>query len=241
MSEKISFVCRYGLLAPSVHNTQPWHFSIKDNLLSVFVNPDEILEYGDPIHRELWISMGALLENLCLAADHFGLLAKKITYDYDISDKPNIVISFQKTTKTSKSDYQKLFEAIPHRFSDRTLYSQSKLDSKIIKKLQAIHTPQGVKSYVVEDRAIIEQIAQLTANGITLALSTPNFRQELSELIHHNLTSKASGMPGFVLGENTLRSFYASRKIKQNSIAIAQGKQEYKAMTSASAMLVVAS
>src|SRR5215470_11008988 len=71
-TQKMSFLLRYAILAPSSHNTQPWKFSIRDNEIGVHINTDRWLKVADSDRRELHISVGCALENLLIAAEHFG-------------------------------------------------------------------------------------------------------------------------------------------------------------------------
>ena len=61
------------MLAPSSHNTQPWKFRIESNRIDLFMDEERWLKVCDGDQRELHISLGCCLENLLVAADHFGL------------------------------------------------------------------------------------------------------------------------------------------------------------------------
>src|SRR5258708_36689401 len=71
-AQKLAFLLRYAILAPSVHNTQPWQFSVGVDEIGVCVNTDRWLKVADADQRELHISVGCALENLLIAAEHFG-------------------------------------------------------------------------------------------------------------------------------------------------------------------------
>ena len=70
--EKLKFLLRYAILAPSSHNTQPWKFSVAEDEIRVLVVRTRWLKVADPDQRELYISVGCALENLLIAAEHFG-------------------------------------------------------------------------------------------------------------------------------------------------------------------------
>lgn len=74
MADRIRFLIRYALLAPSSHNTQPWQFRIADDRVDVFMDEGRWLKVADKDQRELHISIGCALENLLIAAKHFGLV-----------------------------------------------------------------------------------------------------------------------------------------------------------------------
>ena len=54
-------------LAPSIHNTQPWQFHIRDNGIDVYADWRRRLDIIDPDGRQLIISVGAAIMNLRLA------------------------------------------------------------------------------------------------------------------------------------------------------------------------------
>ncbi len=42
MEEKIKFLLKYAILAPSLYNTQPWQFKINKNKLTITLDPSRI-------------------------------------------------------------------------------------------------------------------------------------------------------------------------------------------------------
>ena len=77
--EKLKFLLRYAILAPSGPNTQPWKFFIHDDSISVFADLSRALPFVDPINRTLYMSVGCAIANLAVAAKHFGF-APSISY-----------------------------------------------------------------------------------------------------------------------------------------------------------------
>ncbi len=64
---------RAGVLAASVHNTQPWLFRVGAESLELLADPGRHLGPMDPFRREQHISLGCALENMVLAAGAQGL------------------------------------------------------------------------------------------------------------------------------------------------------------------------
>ncbi|WP_132061551.1 Acg family FMN-binding oxidoreductase [Halorussus amylolyticus] len=73
LGEKAQFLLRYAVLAPSSHNSQPWLFTVFDDEIRLFADRERWLRVADPDRRELHLSLGAALENLLIAVEHFGL------------------------------------------------------------------------------------------------------------------------------------------------------------------------
>ena len=63
----------FASLAGSSHNSQPWKVEVQDNrLIRLYADTTRELSVVDPERRELYISMGAFIENLTLAAGSLG-------------------------------------------------------------------------------------------------------------------------------------------------------------------------
>jgi hypothetical protein len=58
--------------APSIHNTQPWHFVAHGTVIDVRADRSRALPVIDPTGRQLIISCGAVIEHLCIAARALG-------------------------------------------------------------------------------------------------------------------------------------------------------------------------
>lgn len=92
----------YASLAASSHNTQPWKVEVYGTD-SIVVLPDfsRKLHVVDPHSRELFISLGAFIENMDIAANHFGYTAtiRVNTKDEAVSDSTFITVSIRKEVK----------------------------------------------------------------------------------------------------------------------------------------------
>jgi hypothetical protein len=66
--DRLLFLLRYAILAPSTHNTQPWRFTVAPERILVFRDRARWLQVADPSQRELHVSVGCALENLLIAA-----------------------------------------------------------------------------------------------------------------------------------------------------------------------------
>jgi nitroreductase len=79
MTELISCV-RMAISAPSIHNSQPWRFRIRDAGVDVFADWSRQLELIDPHGRELLISIGAAIFNLRLAMRRGGQMPVRLLW-----------------------------------------------------------------------------------------------------------------------------------------------------------------
>lgn len=58
---------RAATTAPSLHNSQPWQFRIRQSQVDVYADPARRLRVLDPDGREQRINVGAAVFTLCLA------------------------------------------------------------------------------------------------------------------------------------------------------------------------------
>ncbi|WP_232772537.1 hypothetical protein [Psychromonas sp. Urea-02u-13] len=81
----------YAILAPNPHNKQPWLIKFNDqNSMDLFVDQTRLLPETDPIARQIHIGQGCFLENLSIAASHYGYQAE-IEY-FPLGEYSNTVI-----------------------------------------------------------------------------------------------------------------------------------------------------
>jgi nitroreductase len=79
----------HARLAPSVHNTQPWSFHLRDGGLELHSDPARGLAAIDPGGRELTMSCGAALYQLRIALAAQGSLVDVTTFPDDA--RPHVV------------------------------------------------------------------------------------------------------------------------------------------------------
>ncbi len=66
------FMIENACKAPSGHNTQPWLFKIREAEIDIYPDFSKELPVVDHNHRELFVSLGCAVENLCVAAREKG-------------------------------------------------------------------------------------------------------------------------------------------------------------------------
>lgn len=121
-------IASYASKAPSGHNTQPWKFHITDSTITVLPNSEVALPVVDGNNRELFISLGCAVENLCIAASYFGYTTHVI--------ECNIEAIILELTKNDLTIEEPLFHQIEKRQTNRNIYNGNKISDGILQQLQ---------------------------------------------------------------------------------------------------------
>jgi hypothetical protein len=234
LKEKVTFICQYGLLAPSVHNTQPWRFMIAHDSMQLILDADRSLTHGDPTGRQTWISLGACAENITLAAQDYGLSA--IIHKPEQAEDKAVVLKF---TADQPPSGQQWLEPIMRRVTNRTVFKEQKIDTEALQAIANCWQSDDVLVKVVTDPKAKQLIADLTARGIGMALTIPEFRAELAAQIRPNHTKAHDGMPGSTLNPGSATSFLMPLRYRHRSAAPADAAQERRKQKSAAAFVLI--
>jgi nitroreductase len=114
---------RAAVLAANAHDSQPWLFRVSPTRIDIHAALTRNLGTIDPLHREMYISLGCALENLLLAAAPHG-------YEYRVSLLPNPAdpahvarVDLMRPGTTSGTP---LYAAIPQRHTNRAAFQTNR-------------------------------------------------------------------------------------------------------------------
>ena len=183
LDQKLKFLLNYAILAPSVHNTQPWQFTVRGNEIHVLADRKRQLPVADEDARELYISVGCALENLLTAATFFGL-STVVTYFPEAKNEVWVAtVAFEEGTATPSLADQELLYAISLRHTNRQRYANKPIHDRDRQKLYAcLHEPD-VSLQMADDAIIKEEIDSLVITADITHFADPNYRDELSNWI----------------------------------------------------------
>jgi nitroreductase len=193
-AEKLAFCVRYAILAPSSHNTQPWHFVIQKNQIELYADRTRRLPVIDPDDRELIISCGAALANLCIAIRHFGYES-----DVTLGAQPNdanliATIGLGRERKPTCQE-QILFQTIPRRRTNRSAYENTPISRSLLGELRFACSDQGISLTDFSGREQKLKIARLIGDGDRRQMSDPAFRTELAYWTRSAKVESRDGIP----------------------------------------------
>ena len=238
-ADKLQYLIFLASLAPSSHNTQPWLFKYGGQTIELFANWDRRLKKSDKTGRELYLSLGAALGNLSIAADSLGL-----TYNCAIKPQPTLglnpiaTVFFSNLSATSFDPIR--LKAIMTRRCNRYNFNNQPIDKQTLQKITQQTEGKNVLASVIvnnDQKKIAQTIVEQSTKD---AFTDKGFTDELSQWIKPSLKKYTDGMPGYNLGIPWLLSFFMPWAIKHMPLGSSQAKMA-GTMLKASQVFVVLS
>jgi nitroreductase len=177
---QLGFLLRYAILAPSVRNTQPWAFSVQGNRVHLIADVRKAQPVADPDGRELHISLGCALENLLVAAEHFGF-GHGIAY-FPEREAPDLVAiaTFEPGGTPSPARAGATLTSILTRHNDDGVFRPAPVPEWLRMRLVACCVEPDLQILLTDDRPFHNWIDALTLEADRAELANPGFRRELN-------------------------------------------------------------
>lgn len=227
IENKVKFLLRYAILAPSGHNTQPWKFRFENNILLIMPDFSRNRPAVDPDNRELFISLGCAVKNFEIAADYFGVMYEKKYLG------ENIEFSFVDGQRESKNET--LFESILKRSTNRGDYEMKRLPSEVLDKVR------DLKATVVTDEETKQKIAEIAYASNKVWYKSKQLVEELDYWLSDDIESGNDGVPTGMLNlykiAVDLKQFLSKDSLEAENKAL----REKKLAMDAPAIIVVSS
>ena len=236
-AERLRFLLRYAVLAPSRHNTQPWTFEIEGDEVRVYTDCRRALPSADPDGRQLLMACGAALVNLRVAAHHFGhATSAEILPGYRFDGLVARVRLEERCATTPEAEA--MFRAIPLRRTNRL-------------PLDGREPPQGLVTALLRDarrervtlRAIEEHqrraVSEIVAEGDRIQWASSRFRAELAAWTRSNSSSRRDGMPGYAYGMSDAAAFVHPLAVRFASAGRGEADRDRRRALVTKALLVL--
>jgi len=160
--EVISAVVEAAIQAPSGDNCQPWCFRWDGDHLRILFLSDRAESLYDIQSLASWISLGAVLTNLRLAATRFGF--QSTVELFPAGEPPGTVALLRFKAGSVAAD--RLAETIPARCVNRRPYRREPLPAGVREELQALAAASsGARLSWVDTEPAKERIAALAAQN----------------------------------------------------------------------------
>jgi nitroreductase len=189
LEARLRFLLRYAILAPSVKNTQPWSFAVDGRTVRVYADRGRALTVTDPDRRELYISVGCALENLLVAAEHFGM-AHEVRYVPEGDDAElAATVAFWSGGVRSPERQAIPLDALIQRQNDNSLYRDAPVSLDLRRRLHECVAEPDLQLELSEDGFFRSWVDDLTFEADRAEFASAAFRRELGESIGHGLFS----------------------------------------------------
>jgi iron-sulfur cluster repair protein YtfE (RIC family) len=197
-AEKLAYLTRYAVQAPSSHNSQPWRFRLAGDAIELLADRSRALPVVDPDDRELVMSCGAALLTLRVAIRHHGFEDElELLPD---AHEPDLLARIRLGPQRPPSRAEKLlFWAIGARHTNRNAFEKRPVPDALLAELTQAAESEGAQLRVLEHDERRNQLADLVAEGDKRQFADSRFRRELSSWIHAGRGRTRDGMPAHAL------------------------------------------
>jgi len=134
LTERADYLIEVAGRAPSVHNTQPWRFTVSGDAIELHADASRQL-LTDPDGREMIISCGAALYGLRLAVRSLGYLPKVELVPGPDRRRPLARVRMGAAAPMT-ADERKTLAAVPHRHTHRGPFEAGPLPAGLLARLR---------------------------------------------------------------------------------------------------------
>jgi nitroreductase len=184
--------------APSSHNTQPWRFRVRDEIIDLFADRTRALPVNDPDDRELTISCGAALMNLRVAAAHVGvgvnvqLLPSEDEPDWLARVAPSELLD-------GPTEEAALFELIARRRTYRKRFAARPVPVDLVQRLINAASAEQARLHPILSESVRHEVAALVNQADTRQWANPSWRRELAAWMHPRRRGDGLTLPGLAV------------------------------------------
>lgn len=235
--ERLRFLLRWAVMAPSRHNTQPWAFEIQGDELRVYPDARRALPVADPDGRQLVVSCGAAVANLRLAAAHFGHATSCEVIATHRRDGLLARVHLEERRATTP-EAEELFQAIPRRRTNRLPLDGREPPEGLVTSLLREARGEGAWLRPIE-AGERRAVAELVVEGDRRSWSQQRFRAELARWTRPNGTQRRDGMPGYALGMSDAAARVHPLLVRFTNRAQDEAERDRRRATSCKALLVL--
>ena len=228
------FMVEHAVKAPSGHNTQPWLFRINESSIDILPNYERALPVVDFDNRELFISLGCALENLCISAWEKGYNS-----EVKIADTGVINVCLSRSDSVPCSP---LFRQIPLRQTNRSIYNGVEIPEKDMAELGKTISGGNIRVYFHKRGSRdFEIIRAYIEEGNRIQMRDEAFKEELKKWMRFNKKHSEQtndGLSYLVFGAPNLPKCISKSIISQAVNERTQVKSDNKKIASASHLVL---
>ncbi|MFG2006807.1 Acg family FMN-binding oxidoreductase [Spirillospora sp. NPDC048911] len=196
--ELVRRVITAAVLAPSVHNTQPWRFVLRDGVLELHADGRRRLPVMDPRGRAMVVSCGAALLNVRLALASAGA-TPEVTLVAGGEHGDGMLLAEVRAAEPAfvSSGESSLYAAIARRRSNRQPFQERQVPDDVVKQMIAAAESENAQLWQIE-RDVASAVLEVVRDAEKELVSDPEYRSELDRWTadRHRL----DGVPRYAFG-----------------------------------------
>jgi nitroreductase len=186
-----------AMLAPSVHNTQPWQFVLRSNELDVFADYSRQLTVLDPLKRQLTISCGCAVFNAraALAGAGFDCSVER----FPDPAQPSFVARIRMGERIGATTPLAALDAVlERRQTNRRQFYDEQVPAEVIDQLVSAAELEGSELYPVTRAEHRLAVASLSQHADQEENANPAYRAELRAWTSDD-PSRRDGVPALAV------------------------------------------
>ena len=194
IEEQLKYLVNFAVLAPSVHNTQPWLFRILDHTVEIHADRSRALAVLDPEDRSLTISCGSALSLFEMTLDAFGFGHSTSVFP-DLTD-PDLLAVITITSEPAHVDPDEaLLKAITKRNTIRRGFQSLPLPAAFVEQYREVGAEESEFLCVISDKEaetlILAQLQETERKHQT----DIHYRRESDSWMHPMRERSRDGVP----------------------------------------------
>jgi hypothetical protein len=159
--DQVDLLIAIASRAPSVQNTQPWRFRVRQRWIELHADPGRRLRV-DPLGRELLISCGAALFGLRLGVRSLGFVP--VVEALPDRSRPGLLARVGLGATEPLTDAERtLLEALPHRHTHRGAFAGGPLPRGLLTDLARDAVAEGATLALVDRIRGYERLADIVS------------------------------------------------------------------------------
>lgn len=225
-------VLSYALLAPNPHNKQPWIVDLKSpERFDLYVDPNRLLPETDPPYRQIHICQGTFLENLSLAASHFGYRSDIEYFPQGLYDNMTLEqrpVASIRLTRSASENSDPLFESILKRQSNNRIYTDNPLSIRQIEDIRAVVAPafSNCTLTITTDPVQRKKLVGFATQAMAIEVSEKKRNEESIAMLRFNDEEVESHRDGFgvpQMGAEGLKKYLVEHFLISRESFLAEG------------------
>ncbi|MFC4015170.1 Acg family FMN-binding oxidoreductase [Nonomuraea purpurea] len=180
--------------APSIHNTQPWTFSVSEQEIRLKADPDRKLRAADTSGRELLISCGAALFTLRTAMRCEGF--EPVVRILPDPDRPSLLATLHPGAEVRPDESTRSLGCqIEHRRTHRAGFADVPVPETLVERLVRAAMEEGARLTPIRSPEAVRVVAALTQAAQAVQAQDQRFSLELIRWSQPPGSPRRDGVP----------------------------------------------